>query len=101
MDQERFRPGLFRIAGDDAQQHRPDCGIAGRSADLGSDGTGALLMAGILALAMAAPGSARAAESGLKVSGSIRVRQEMLDGQYRPGFDDRDDVLVMRSSLLA
>lgn len=58
-------------------------------------------MAGILALAVAAPGSARAAEPGLKVSGSIRVRQEMLDGQYRPGFDDRDDVLVMRSSLFA
>lgn len=58
-------------------------------------------MAGVLALAMAAPGSARAAESGLKVSGSIRVRQEVLDGQYRPGFDDRDDVLVMRSNLLA
>jgi len=58
-------------------------------------------MAGILTLAMAAPGSARAAESALKVSGSIRVRQEMVDGQYRPGFDNHDDALVMRSSLFA
>ncbi len=57
---------------------------------------------GCLALALAAPGTSRAAESaGLKVSGSIRVRQEMLDGQYRPGFDNRDDALTMRSNLFA
>jgi Alginate export len=58
---------------------------------------------GILAMALAAPGSAlRAAEvSPLKVSGSVRVRQEELDGQYRPGFSNRDDVLVLRSSLFA
>jgi hypothetical protein len=60
------------------------------------------MAAGILALALAAPGSSKAAEQpGLKVSASVRLRQEMLDGQYRPGFDNRDDALVMRSSLLA
>ena len=41
------------------------------------------------------------AESGLRHSGSIRIRQEALDGQFRPGFDNHDDVLVMRSSLFA
>jgi hypothetical protein len=58
---------------------------------------------GILALALAAPGSGlQAAEtSALKVSGSIRIRQESLDGQYRPGFDDKDDLLGIRSSLMA
>ena len=58
---------------------------------------------GILALAFATPGSApRAAEaSGLKLSGSIRLRQESLDGQYRPDFDDKDDMLTLRSSLQA
>jgi hypothetical protein len=57
---------------------------------------------GILALALAAPVSAtHAAEtSALKFSGSIRIRQESLDGQYRPGFDDKDDLLAIRSSLL-
>ncbi len=60
-------------------------------------------MAGILALALAAPASAsQAAEaSSLKLSGSLRIRQESLDGQYRPGFDDKDDILALRSSLLA
>ena len=60
------------------------------------------MAAGFLALACAAPGTARAAEdTGFKVSGSIRVRQEMLDGQYRPGFDNRDDALTIRSNLFA
>jgi hypothetical protein len=55
---------------------------------------------GILALGLAAPGPSTAAEqSALKVSGSIRVRQEMLEGQYRPGFDNRDDMLAMKSQL--
>jgi hypothetical protein len=58
------------------------------------------MSAGFLALALAAPASSKAAEqSALKVSGSIRVRQEMLEGQYRPGFDNRDDILAMKSQL--
>jgi hypothetical protein len=58
---------------------------------------------GILALARAAPGSAplAAEASSLQLSGSIRIRQESLDGQYRPGFDDKDDLLALRSSLMA
>lgn len=37
----------------------------------------------------------------LKVSGSIRVRYEALDGQFRPGFDARDDLWSIRSTLFA
>ena len=37
----------------------------------------------------------------MKYSGSMRIRQEELDGQYRPGFDNHDDVLAIRSNLLA
>jgi len=40
-----------------------------------------------------------AADGGLRVSGSVRIRQEELDGQFRPGFDNHDDVFVMRSNL--
>ncbi len=61
------------------------------------------MAAGILALALAAPGSApQAAEtSSLKFSGSFRIRQESLDGQYRSGFDDKDDMLALRTSVMA
>ena len=52
-------------------------------------------------MAWATPGSAAEEGSGLKISGSFRIRQEELDGQYRPGFDNHDDVLMMRSGLLA
>jgi hypothetical protein len=60
-------------------------------------------MAGFLAMALASPGPAvQAAEaSSLKLSASFRFRQEFLDGQYRPGFDDRDDLLGLRSSVMA
>lgn len=37
----------------------------------------------------------------LKVSGSIRVRYEALDGQFRPGFDAKDDLWSIRSTLFA
>lgn len=37
----------------------------------------------------------------LKVSGSVRVRYEALGGQFRPGFDARDDLWSIRSTLLA
>jgi hypothetical protein len=61
------------------------------------------MIAGILASALAAPGLApQAAEaSSLKLSASFRVRQEFLDGQFRPAFDDKDDVLALRSSAMA
>lgn len=37
----------------------------------------------------------------LKVFGSIRLRYEALDGQFRPGFDARDDLWSIRSTLFA
>jgi hypothetical protein len=60
-------------------------------------------MAGFLAMAVGAPGfAAEAAEtSSLKLSASFRIRHESLDGQYRPGFDDKDDILALRSSAMA
>jgi hypothetical protein len=64
-----------------------------------------VLVTGILAMAMAlaAPGlAAQAAEtSRLALSASFRIRHESLDGQYRPGFDDKDDMLALRSSAMA
>jgi hypothetical protein len=55
-----------------------------------------------IVLVLSAVVPAIAAESGaLKLSGSVRVRQEVLNGQYRPGLDARDDMLALRSTLLA
>jgi hypothetical protein len=61
------------------------------------------MMTGILAMSLAVPGrSPQAAEaSPLKLSASFRIRQESLDGQYRPGFDNKDDMLALRSSAMA
>lgn len=61
-------------------------------------------MTGFLALALTAPGTDPQAAEGsqqLKLSGSIRVRYESLDGQYRPGLEAKDNVLALRSNLLA
>lgn len=57
-----------------------------------------------MALAMAAAAregvAADAASTGFRYSGAIRLRQEELDGNFRPGFRNHDDVLAIRSSLL-
>lgn len=37
----------------------------------------------------------------VKVSGSMRIRYEALEGQFRPGLAPRDDLLSLRSTLLA
>jgi hypothetical protein len=37
----------------------------------------------------------------LDLSGSLRARYEALDGQFRPGFDARDDLFSLRTTLLA
>jgi hypothetical protein len=61
-------------------------------------------MAAILTTALAAPdSSSRAAEGALplRLTGAIRLRQESLWNQYRPGFPDRDDQLVLRSNVRA
>jgi hypothetical protein len=60
---------------------------------------------GILALARLVSGSsAHAAEtstSRLKLSGALRLRQESLWDQYRPGLPGRDEQLVSRSQVKA
>jgi hypothetical protein len=35
------------------------------------------------------------------LTGTLRVRYEALDGQFRPGFDARDDLVSIRTTLLA
>jgi hypothetical protein len=60
-----------------------------------------LVAAGILAFAV--PGSPLHAQENpaLKLSGSIRVRYEALQGQFRPGLQEDDDLVALRSSLVA
>jgi hypothetical protein len=37
----------------------------------------------------------------LKLSGTIRIRKEVLDGQFRPGFDGNDDLFGIRTTVFA
>lgn len=95
MDKNKLLPAGIPIAvlrGDLASRRR---------FDQGREWAGALVFVASTLLGWAAPGLAAEGQSGWNVSGSIRVRQEELDGQYRPGFDNHDDVLVVRSTLFA
>lgn len=38
---------------------------------------------------------------GLKISGSIRIRYEALENQFRPGLDENDDIVSVQSRLFA
>ena len=68
------------------------------------------LLAGA-ALTLAAPASAAddpwtlhdaiGAPDNLRISGSARIRYEALSGQFRPGLDDNDDLISLRSGLFA
>lgn len=51
-----------------------------------------------LPIAPVAPPAADKEE--LTLSGSLRVRYEMLEGQYRPGLLPRDDALLIQTSLV-
>ena len=44
-------------------------------------------------------GKAVDAPEGLTLSGSTRLRYEVIDGQPRPGFNDRDDLISLRTTL--
>ena len=45
----------------------------------------------MLALSSLARDGEGAGASAFKISGSVRVREEVLSGQFRPGFDKYDD----------
>ena len=68
-----------------------------------------LLRAGAAALAIAAAGPAAGqtlhealgAPDALKVSASVRVRYEALDGQFRPGFRAAEDLISVRTTVFA
>ena len=47
------------------------------------------------------PGPTGDPAGAVKVSGSVRVRYEALDGQFRPGLAPRDDLWSLRSTLFA
>ena len=57
-------------------------------------------MTGALA-AMATPASAQERERGLSVSGSMRLRYEAIDGQARAGFNESDELVNLRTAILA
>lgn len=52
-------------------------------------------------VAQTIPPAATRADERLRLSGATRVRYEAVDGQARPGFNRRDDLLSLRTSLLA
>lgn len=61
-----------------------------------------LWLAGLQMAAALSPAAVQAAEgASFNVSGSLRLRHEILDGQFRPGFDAQDGHTNLRSSLVA
>lgn len=72
---------------------------------------GALFCAAALglvpAIAQAREGSAPTLQDAIgdpddiTVTGSLRVRYEALDNQFRPGLDDHDDIVLLRTTLAA
>ena len=60
-----------------------------------------MLVALPVAAALWTAAAPAAEDTTLKLSGSVRARYEFLDGQFRPGFDNRDDIIALRSTLLA
>lgn len=61
----------------------------------------ALLGCSLMALNVAAPAHAQEREDGLSVSGSVRVRYETIDGQARAGFNSSDELVNLRTQILA
>lgn len=53
------------------------------------------------ALLAASPTQAKDIENGLAVSGSVRLRYEFIDGQPRVGFNKSDDLVNLRTNVLA
>lgn len=55
------------------------------------------------ATACASPACAQvqADEDGLALSGTLRLRYELLEGQYRPGLPPRDDAITLQTTIAA
>ncbi|MEN7537902.1 alginate export family protein [Aurantiacibacter flavus] len=51
------------------------------------------------AVLAASPAAAEDSATGFDLEGSIRVRYEAMDGNYRPGGIENDDIVLMRSLL--
>jgi len=49
----------------------------------------------------AAPAAAQDHEGGFTISGSVRLRYEAIDGQPRPGFNRSDELVNLRTQILA
>lgn len=60
-----------------------------------------LLVTSCLALGVPSVAMADDAPDGLTVSGAIRVRYEAIEGQARTGFNASDDLLNVRTNILA
>ncbi|WP_026091345.1 alginate export family protein [Blastomonas sp. AAP53] len=66
--------------------------------------TAALSGMATAAALIAAPAPAHAqseADNGLTLSGSYRLRYEMLEAQYRPGLPPRDDAITLQTLIVA
>ncbi len=59
----------------------------------------AAILAAMMSIAQARAQSAPA--DGLTVSGTLRLRYELLEGQYRPGLPPRDDALTIQTAVAA
>lgn len=53
------------------------------------------------AVAGVSPAQAQQAEEGLTITGSVRLRYEAIDGQPRVGFNKSDDLVNLRTNILA
>lgn len=56
---------------------------------------------GVLGMAAPAFAEEKGAEDGFSISGTTRLRYEAIDGQPRTGFNQRDDLVNLRTTLLA
>lgn len=59
------------------------------------------LLTAALVMAAAPVRAQDQAGDGLTVSGTLRLRYELLEGQYRPGLPPRDDALTVQTALTA
>ena len=94
---ERLAQAASRTRGQDAAARRDGTQVAIRRF---LPALAAVLAASGPALAQSAAPSGSPGDA-VTVKGSVRVRYEALDGQFRPGLAPRDDIWSVRSTLFA